>query len=78
MLLGGVPSWEGLEDQAFFPAKVADKFDPGEDMKQVLYHFYQTAEGRKHHRLAGRPDGAGALPACRGEQGCRRYRRRQA
>jgi hypothetical protein len=45
-MLAGVPSWDGL-NQAFFPAKVADKFDPGEDMKQVLYHFYQTAEGRR-------------------------------
>ncbi|TIX55931.1 MAG: hypothetical protein E5V25_28650 [Mesorhizobium sp.] len=45
-LLGATPSWEGL-NQAFFPAKVADNFDPGDDMKQVLYHFNNTAEGRR-------------------------------
>ncbi|CDX54565.1 hypothetical protein MPL1032_190152 [Mesorhizobium plurifarium] len=45
-LLGAVPTMEGL-GQAFFPAKVADNFDPGADMKQVLYHFYHTAEGRR-------------------------------
>ena len=45
-MLAGVPDWTGLS-QAFFPAGVSDRFDPGEDMKQVLYHFYQTAEGRR-------------------------------
>ncbi|RWF48378.1 MAG: hypothetical protein EOS50_32035 [Mesorhizobium sp.] len=45
-LLGATPSWEGL-NQAFLPAKVADNFDPGDDMKQVLYHFNNTAEGRR-------------------------------
>lgn len=45
-LLKAAPTWAGLE-QAFFPARVADNFDPGEDMKQVLFHFYNTAEGRR-------------------------------
>ena len=45
-LLKAAPTWAGLE-QAFFPAKVPDDFDPGEDMKQVLFHFSNTAEGRK-------------------------------
>ncbi|TPN57165.1 hypothetical protein [Mesorhizobium sp. B1-1-7] len=45
-MVSGAPAWDGLE-QAFFSAKVADNFDPGADMKQVLYHFYQTAEGRR-------------------------------
>lgn len=45
-LLQQTPDWNGLE-QAFFPAKVADNFDPGDDMKKVLAAFYATAEGRK-------------------------------
>jgi len=45
-LLAGTPTWEGLT-QAFFPAQTADNFDPGDDMKQVLFHFYNTAEGRR-------------------------------
>lgn len=45
-LLQAAPNWGGLE-QAFFPAEVADRFDPGADMKEVLFHFYQTAEGRR-------------------------------
>ncbi|RWN78070.1 MAG: hypothetical protein EOS02_09935 [Mesorhizobium sp.] len=45
-LLGATPSWEGL-NQAFFPSKVADNFDPGDDMKLVLFHFNNTAEGRR-------------------------------
>ena len=45
-LLKATPSWSGLQ-QAFFPAKVGDNFDPGDDMKVVLYHFSNTAEGRR-------------------------------
>ncbi len=45
-ILRGTPSWDGLE-QAFFPAQKPDNFDPGDDMKEVLFHFYATAEGRK-------------------------------
>ncbi|MER9622673.1 hypothetical protein NKI98_14740 [Mesorhizobium sp. M0222] len=45
-LMAATPTWEGL-NQAMFPAKVADNFDPGDDMKQVLFHFYNTAEGRR-------------------------------
>ncbi|OBQ59578.1 hypothetical protein EFV37_22130 [Mesorhizobium loti] len=45
-LLAGTPTWEGL-NQAFFPSKTADNFDPGDDMKQVLFHFYNTQEGRR-------------------------------
>lgn len=40
------PTAEGLM-QAFFPAKVADNFDPGDDMKMMLSAFFNTAEGRK-------------------------------
>ncbi|ESY21513.1 hypothetical protein X749_27850 [Mesorhizobium sp. LNJC391B00] len=45
-LLSSTPDWSGLS-QAMFPAKVADNFDPGDDMKLVLYHFYGNAEGRR-------------------------------
>lgn len=45
-LLKGTPTWEGL-GEAFFPAKTADNFDPGDDMKMVLYHFYNNEEGRR-------------------------------
>ncbi|ESY05339.1 MULTISPECIES: hypothetical protein [unclassified Mesorhizobium] len=45
-LLGKTPTWEGLS-QAFFPAKTADNFDPGDDMKLVMFHFNNTAEGRR-------------------------------
>lgn len=45
-LLSAAPNWGGLE-QAFFPASVPDSFDPGDDMKLVLFHFSNTAEGRR-------------------------------
>jgi hypothetical protein len=45
-LLQSQPSWAGLE-KAFFPAGTHDNFDPGDDMKVVLYHFSNTAEGRR-------------------------------
>lgn len=45
-LLKSTPDWSGLE-QGFFPAKTPDNFDPGDDMKVVLYHFSNTAEGRR-------------------------------
>ncbi|RUW46088.1 hypothetical protein [Mesorhizobium sp. M8A.F.Ca.ET.021.01.1.1] len=45
-VLAGVPDWEGLS-QAFYPVKTADNFDPGTDMKQVLFHLYGTLEGRR-------------------------------
>lgn len=44
-LLADAPSWDGLE-QAFAPAKVADNFDPGDDMKRMLAAFLGTVEGR--------------------------------
>lgn len=45
-LLEAAPSWEGL-NQAFFPARTHDRFDPGDDMKKVLAAFNGTAEGRR-------------------------------
>ncbi|RUT82276.1 MULTISPECIES: hypothetical protein [unclassified Mesorhizobium] len=45
-LIGSVPTMEGLS-QAFFPAAVSDNFDPGDDMKLVLFAFYGTAEGKR-------------------------------
>jgi len=45
-LMQATPDWKGLT-QAFFPAAVADNFDPGDDMKLVLYHFSNNAEGRR-------------------------------
>lgn len=42
----GGEGWEGLAER-FAPAKVPDKFDPGDDMKKVLSAFFFTAEGRK-------------------------------
>lgn len=45
-LIGSAPTMEGLE-QAFFPAKRPDNFDPGDDMKLMLFHFYGTAEGKR-------------------------------
>lgn len=45
-LLADPTSWDGL-DKAFAPAKVADNFDPGDDMKMMLAAFAYTAEGRK-------------------------------
>ncbi len=45
-MLGAVPTMEGLT-QAFFPAKTSDNFDPGDDMKLVMFAFYGTAEGRR-------------------------------
>jgi hypothetical protein len=45
-LVSAAPSWDTLE-QAFFPARMADNFDPGDDMKEVLFHFAHTAEGRR-------------------------------
>lgn len=42
----GGPGWAGLE-QMFKPARVADRFDPGDDMKMVLAAFYRTAQGRQ-------------------------------
>jgi hypothetical protein len=43
--LGGV-GWAGLEEH-FSPAKVADAFDPGADLKKVLFALYHTVDGRK-------------------------------
>lgn len=45
-LLQAPTDWKGLS-QAFFPAAVADNFDPGDDMKVVLFHFNNTAEGKR-------------------------------
>jgi hypothetical protein len=45
-LLQSAPTWAGLE-QAFYPAQKPDAFDPGADMKLVLFHFSNTAEGRR-------------------------------
>ncbi|MDG4894625.1 hypothetical protein P9272_13690 [Mesorhizobium sp. WSM4976] len=45
-LLGAVPTMEGLT-QSFFPAKVGDNFDPGDDLKLLLFHFNNTADGRR-------------------------------
>ncbi|WP_292618288.1 hypothetical protein [Mesorhizobium sp.] len=45
-LLQAPTDWNGLA-QAFYPAKVPDNFDPGEDMKVVLFHFNNTAEGKR-------------------------------
>lgn len=45
-LLQAPTDWNGLA-QAFYPAKVPDHFDPGDDMKVVLFHFNNTAEGKR-------------------------------
>jgi hypothetical protein len=45
-MLASVPTMEGL-NQAFFPARTSDNFDPGDDMKLVMFHFNNTAEGRR-------------------------------
>lgn len=45
-LITAAPTWDGLMD-AFKPAIVPDHFDPGDNMKLVLFHFYNTAEGRR-------------------------------
>lgn len=45
-LINSAPSWEDLEG-SFFPAGTADSFDPGDDMKEVLFHFSNTPEGRR-------------------------------
>lgn len=40
------PGWSGLETM-FAPAKVADKFEPEQDMKKFLAAFYRTQQGRE-------------------------------
>lgn len=45
-IVNSSPNWEGLLRQ-FQPAPAPDPFDPGDDMKVVLYHFYRTAQGRQ-------------------------------
>lgn len=45
-LINAAPTWDGLMN-AFKPAIVPDRFDPGDDMKLVLFHFYNTVQGRQ-------------------------------